>query len=209
MAELTRQELITAVNALFPTNNNELITASNARSAFINFIESTYNKADDVINNNASVPEWNNSIPYPLNFIIAFNDKFWRSKQNNNTDHVPAENAYWTEVSKSTAGQNIDLGNYYLKQELQTAGQAQVALGNVVGFGTPSQCLAGLVSVSAGTATISEANITTTSILLSYCLKNGGSFSNVPFKFTASTGQMVISNGENADNGIISYFLLL
>lgn len=132
MAELTRQELITAIDALFPTNNNELISASNARSAFRNFIESTYNKADDNINNNASVSEWNNVISYPLDFIITFNDKFWRSKVNNNTNHVPAENAYWTEVSKATAGQNIDLSHYYLKEELKTAGEAEVALENVV-----------------------------------------------------------------------------
>jgi hypothetical protein len=132
MSELTRQELITAVDALFPTNNNESISASNARSAFRNFIESTYNKADDNINNNASVPEWSNSISYPLNFIINFNDKFWRSKENDNINHVPAENAYWTEVSKATAGQNIDLSHYYLKQELQTAGEAEVALENIV-----------------------------------------------------------------------------
>lgn len=130
--EKSRQELVTIVDARLPSNNQALITAGDARSVFYELIESLYNKVDDQINNNISVPQWSNVISYPVNFIVEYDTRFWKSTIPDNLNHVPSDvSVQWTEVSKASASQNIDLSQFYYKLELQTAGQAQVNKENI------------------------------------------------------------------------------
>jgi hypothetical protein len=141
--EYSRQEIISSFQALLPSNGQELIAATDVQEALLILLYSTYNKVDDNINNNFTTSTWNSSLPYPVNFIVEYQSKFWKSKIANNTNIPPVEGASWTEVSKAEAGQNINLANFFTKLELLTAGQSQVHWDNItnvpaLGGGTSS-----------------------------------------------------------------------
>ena len=46
-----------------------------------------------------NVQVWRNVIPFAAGQIATYADKFWLSKENNNTGNIPAENTHWTEVT--------------------------------------------------------------------------------------------------------------
>ncbi len=129
--EYSRLQIIGILGSLLPTNGQEMIEASDLREALLALLYSTYNKTDDSINNNFTTSPWNSSLPYPVGFIVEYQNKFWKSKIANNTNIVPVEGDNWTEVSKAEAGQNINLQNYFTKLELLTAGQSQVHWNNI------------------------------------------------------------------------------
>jgi hypothetical protein len=129
--EYSRIELLNNFNTLLPSNGQELIDANALREALSAIIYSTYVKTDDSINNNFTTSPWNSNLPYSVGFIVEYQDKFWKSKIADNTNIVPVEGANWTEVSKATAGQTIDLSGYFTKLELKTAGQSEVHWDNI------------------------------------------------------------------------------
>ena len=45
-----------------------------------------------------NVQVWRNIIPFAAGQIATYADKFWLSKENNNTGNIPAENTHWTEI---------------------------------------------------------------------------------------------------------------
>jgi hypothetical protein len=50
-----------------------------------------------------SVPLWDPETNYPIDFIVEYGLRFWKSKQNDNLNHIPGENAWWTEASGETS----------------------------------------------------------------------------------------------------------
>ncbi len=186
--EYQRQELINITNQLVPTNGQELVQASDLREVFFAFLYSFYNKTDDSINNNFTTSPWNSSLPYPVNFIVEYQSKFWKSKIANNINIPPVEGVSWTEVSKATAAQNINLENFFTKLELLTAGQSQVHWDNI----TNVPALGGNITTNTQTLTANKALLETDATY--QFLDPNGSNKNVVLDSMTNTKAFVIKN---------------
>jgi len=103
--QLNRQALLALADLIFQDNITEMITPAQARDIIRKLIISSWNIQEDKIpfpeDQADAIAPWASNLVYGAGDQVTHGSKFWQSKVNDNANRVPAENAFWFELSPS------------------------------------------------------------------------------------------------------------
>lgn len=120
MANKRISELLNLASA----NNDDLLVLYQASTGVTKHI-----KFEDAFpSGNDGNFEWNNLTVYALDQVVTYNGKWWQSLQASNQGNVPAENSFWSEVSKPS----IIIVRPWVSGEVFTAHYALVRVATVL-----------------------------------------------------------------------------